>query len=183
MSTTVARRYASALYEQANQNNDLEQIDQDVALLRESLEASDDLRRFFLDPILNVDQKTRVVDALLGSRIHGTTINFVRLLINKRREVLIEDILSAFQTLRDKHMGILEATARVAIEIDAAEEQRLVQALEKMTGQKIRLNTVIDKSLIAGLIIKVGDTVYDGSVRHKLALLSDKLSLSTLSNN
>ena len=183
MSLTVARRYARALYEEAAQQKKLDAVDEDIAMLQESLAGSPELERFFADPRLNAERKTSVVDSLLAKRVNPITLNFVHLLINKNRETILADIVDAFMRMRDDQQGVVEATARVALPLDAKSEKELSEAVASITGKKVRLNTEVDPSLIGGAVIRVGDTVYDGSVRHQLNNLRKRLENSRALTN
>jgi F-type H+-transporting ATPase subunit delta len=77
--------------------------------------------------------------------------------------------------LRDRQLGVVEARARVARPLDAAGEQKLTAALEGLTGKRVRLQVQQDAALLGGVVVRVGDTVYDGSVRHQLESLREQL--------
>jgi F-type H+-transporting ATPase subunit delta len=77
--------------------------------------------------------------------------------------------------LRDEQLGVVEARARVAYPLAEAEKAGLVEALKKMSGKDIRLHVDVEPGLVGGLVVRIGDTVYDGSVRHQLASLRERL--------
>jgi F-type H+-transporting ATPase subunit delta len=183
MSLSVARRYARALYEDAAQKESVDRVDEDVAMIQESLDGSPDLKRLFSDPIVSGEKKTAVVEALFAERVHASTLSFLKLLIEKGRETIFTDIVASYQELRDVQLGIVEAYVRSALPMSTAEEKKIIAGLETMTGKKIRLRTEIDRQLLGGLVIRLGDTVYDGSVRHQLTTLHDQLEMSRISSN
>ncbi|MEM6646351.1 MAG: ATP synthase F1 subunit delta [Bacteroidota bacterium] len=171
----VAERYARALYGEAEKTGMITAADGDVALIRDSLDASPELVRFFESPVIPREKKESVVDALFAERLQPLTLRFLKLLIEKRREDAFPAVVRAYRALRDKQEGIIEIKARSAKPLTAEEEAELKAALAKLTGQTVRLNTTIDASLIGGVVVRVGDTVYDGSVRHQLEGLREKL--------
>lgn len=180
---TVARRYAQALYEAARQEGQTEQVDADVALIRDSLDGSRELVRFFESPVIPREKKLAVVRALFGERVQPTTLHFLQLLVEKRREALFPDVVAAYRALRDEQLGIVEAGARVARPLTEAEEKSLAQALEALTGRRVRLRVALDEALLGGVVIRVGDTVYDGSIRHQLTTLRERLEHGAFLNN
>lgn len=180
---TVARRYAQALTEQASADGTVNTIDKDMDLIRESLDGSRELVTFFGSPVISREKKTAVVDELFAPRVHETTLKFLKLLIDKQREGIIPAVARAYRELRDEQQGIIEATARVAQPLQKAEEKDLQQRLETLTGKQIRLQTKVDPSLIGGLVVRVGDTVYDGSVRHQLENLRERLEHGSFALN
>ena len=175
----VARRYANALYEQANAIGAVEEVDEDVAALLESLAGSRALVNFFRSPIISREKKSVTVKSLFEGRLGETTLRFLDLLVGKRREAILRAILSAYGDLRDDQLGIAGALARSAHPLSDVDRENVRESLARLTGRKIRLKTEADGYLIGGLIVRIGDTVYDGSVRHKLNHLRDQFALGS----
>ena len=179
----VARRYAQALYEEAARDQRVERIDEDMALIRESLEGSRDLVLFFESPVISRQKKQDVVQALFESRVQPMTMHFLHLLIEKKREDLFPDVVHAYRALRDEQIGVVVAHARTAFPLSSEEQTRLEQALERKAGSRIRLTVEQDASLVGGLVVRIGDTVYDGSVRHQLATLRERMETGSYVGN
>lgn len=172
---TVARRYARALYEEAHRAGEVAELDQDVELIQVSIERAPELNRFFQSPIISREKKLVVLRELFRPRVQPRTFKFLSLLVEKQREALISSIFRAYQHLRDEEEGVVEAQISVAKPIVDADSRQLQQALEAMTGKQVRLNVRQDPALVGGIVIRVGDTVYDGSVAHQLENLRDQL--------
>lgn len=180
---SIARRYAAALHQQAEQVGVTSKVDADIDLIQASFEGSRDLGLFFNSPIIAAEKKQAVVASLFGSRVQATTLRFIQMLVDKRREGLFQEVIHAYRGLRDEQLGIVEAQARVALPLSDGEEKALVQSLEKMTGKRVRLNVALDDTLVGGAVIRIGDTVYDGSVRHKLNTLRHHLASGSFAAN
>ncbi len=172
---TVARRYAQALIEEAERRGVTEAIDDDMDMLQQSLDASRDLARFFASPVISPEKKKRVIDALLEERVDDLTRRFLHLLVDKDREAIVARMLEAYKARRDEQRNIVEVLARVAEALSDDDRAALVATLEAMTGQTVRLRVEEAPELLGGLVVRIGDTVYDGSVRNKLANLRDRL--------
>lgn len=181
--STVARRYATALYQEADDTGVLEDVDDDVLMLRESLEPNSELSRFFESPVIPKGKKHSVIQSLLGDRVEPLLVNFLRLLVRKDRETMTTSILDAYQTLRDEQLGIVDADVTVAQPLADEDEEHLVDVLEEQTGKSVRLHLSEDPDLLGGLIVRIGDHVFDGSVRNRLSALHDRLRESPLSVN
>jgi F-type H+-transporting ATPase subunit delta len=177
---TVARRYATALYEEADATGVLEDVDDDVHMLRESLESNDELARFFKSPVIPQGKKETIIQELLADRTVGLTVRFLRLLVHKDRETMTKAILDQYQALRDEQRGIMDATVQVARPLSDDDRETIVEVLEEKTGQSVRLHVEEDADLIGGLVIRIGDRVFDGSVRNQLANLHHRLRESAL---
>lgn len=170
---TVRRRYAHALHDEAQQRDCVEAVDADVDMLRQSVQETRAFARLVESPAIPQDKKQTVFRALLEDRVHPLTLQFVELLVQKDRETLLPDILDTYRRLRDEQQGVVEVQARVPAPLGEDERERLIQQLQAMTGKDIRLEVSEQPSLIGGLVIRIGDRVYDGSVRQKLDNLRD----------
>lgn len=175
----VARRYARALYEEAERQSKTDVVDKDVEFIRASLSGSRELSGFFESPVISREKKESIVRTLFGGQISALTIRFLTLLIEKQRESILSDVLAAYQEMRDEHLDVVEARVRVAEEMGESEQKNLSGALAQMTGKKIRLKVVQDKDLIGGVVIRIGDTVYDGSVQHQLERLRHRMEVGS----
>lgn len=176
---TVSRRYATALCEEADRAGILDAVDEDVEMLRRSLETNDELSRFFKSPVIPAEKKRDVIDALLNDRLERLTLQFLHLLVEKDRETHTASILDAYHDLRDEQRGIVDALARVAHPLSDDDREALVDALETHTGATIRLHVEEEPDLIGGIVIRIGDHVFDGSLRNRLSALRDRLQQST----
>ncbi len=177
---TVARRYAQALYQEAEREGKTTQVDEDVALLLETFEGSRQLVSLFESPIVSRERKEAVIRKLFEARVQPLTFRFLLLLLEKNREDAFPAAVRAYRALRDEHLNIAEATVRAALPLSKDEEAKLVRSLEQMTGKRIRIRIEQDESLIGGAVIRVGDTVYDGSVRHQLETLRERMERTVM---
>lgn len=173
--TPVARRYALALYEEARARGAAEAVDADVAALGEALAASRDLRTALTSPVVARTKKEAIVARLFGDRLHPLVTRFLLLLIKKEREALAVEAVAAYAALRDAREGVVEARVTAARPLSADEAEGLRRSIEAKAGGSVRLRLEVDPSLVGGLVVRVGDRVYDGSLRHQLGLLREQL--------
>lgn len=178
---TIARRYATALSQEANEAGVLEAVDDDVLMLRRSIESNRQLSNVFESPVISQEKKDAIVQELLGGRVEPLLVQFLRLLIQKDRETLTKAVLDRYQDLRDEHRDIVDATVRVARPLAEDDREALTAALEKKTGQSVRLHVEEDPELIGGLMVRIGDRVFDASVRNQLSTLHKRLREASLS--
>lgn len=172
----VARRYAQALTEEAQSQGTLDAADADVALLAETLGGSRDLQLALTSPVVPAPKKRAVLDRLFDGKVSDLTLRFLRLLVEKQRDDRIPDILAAYRQLRDERTGTVEATVRTARPLSPEEAERLKGALEARSGKTVRMDLRVEPSLIGGLVVRLGDVVYDRSVRHQLDTLRGQLA-------
>lgn len=173
----VARRYANALHDLAKDASALDAVDADMTLVDETIDGAKDLSLMLASPIVSRDKKKNVVKAIFGSQIGKQTLDFLLLLVDKGREQTLPEIAAAYRELRDTQQGVMQATARTAEPMTADEQGRLQEALEKSTGKWIRLDVQQDPSVMGGVVVRVGDMVYDRSVSNGLAQLREQFGL------
>ncbi len=172
---TISRRYAKALDEQAQSAGKSEHVSADMSLISDGLKVSRELAGLFSSPVVSREKKADVFRALFGERIDSLTLRFLELLVEKRREGLFPEVVKAYRELRDRQSGVVGVSARTALPLSDDDEKRLIVSLEKLTGSKIRLEKKVDTSILGGIVIRVGDTVYDASVVNQLASLRERL--------
>ena len=172
----AARRYALALTQEAAQTGQTDAVDADVTFLGETLDASRELRLFFQSPVVSRDKKENVLTSLFAERVSPLTMRFLHLLVSKQREALIPDVVEAVRRLRDTTSGTVEAHVRTAKPLSESETADLKRSLETRSGQTVRMTVAVQPDLIGGLVVRVGDVVYDRSVRHQLETLREQLN-------
>jgi F-type H+-transporting ATPase subunit delta len=172
--STVARPYAEAAFRLADETGALAKWSEMLAAL--ALVASDErVRAAAADPNLNHEQVAGLFIAILAGRLSGDAENFVRVLAENGRLDLLREIRAQFEALKNEREGVLEAEVHSAFELSEAQVADLAQRLEKKTGRKVRTKVHLDKDLIAGVRIVLGDKVIDGSARAQLGALETAL--------
>jgi F-type H+-transporting ATPase subunit delta len=172
----VSSRYAAALTDVALKHNGGERMKADLASFVEAFAASPDLRNFLETPAIGHEAKQNVIHKLAERMELAPEVrNFIQLLVLHRRTNLLREIQQAFESDLNARMGIAEADVKSARELSAEEKERLTAALERRTGKKIQPRFGEDKMLLGGLVVRVGSTIYDGSVREQLTRLRQKL--------
>lgn len=181
--SAITKRYASALYAEAEAAGSVDRVDSDMQLLQDTISASADLEQLFVSPVISSASKAAVIKRLFESRIDTLTLRFLLLVIEKGREAMTLAIVDAYRALRDEQRGIVDARVGVAIALNDDENAALKASLSKSFGKDVRLLVEHDKSLVGGLVVQVGDTVYDGSLKHQLSVLRGKLESGSFHTN
>ena len=166
-----ADAYAAAIFELAGAEGDTSRVERELYAIARSVETSPELRDALLDPMLPVERKQSVVDGMLGGRASQLTVNLVSFMITQGRA---SDLSAIADRLSQKvaHSGGADvAEIRSAIPLDDATVQRLSAALAKATGRPVEARTIVDPSVLGGVVARVGDTVIDGSIRSRLQSL------------
>jgi len=174
----VSSRYARALVEVV-----LEQrIDGDVARqqlnsIAEAVRESVDLRRVWESPAVPAEQKRAVLDGIVGQMNAFKAIrNFIAVIIDHRRIPMLDDIARQFAVELDAQLGFVEAEISSARPLSPEEKRELESQVERLSGKKIRARYASDPQLLGGVMVRVGSTIYDGSVRGQLEKMKQELS-------
>ena len=128
-----------------------------------------------MQPFSSDATKFKIADDAFGGRVNASSLSFVKLLIKKRREELIEECIREFRALLAEHNNTVDAEATTAIALSPEQAARLTESLHTLTGKTVNLTTAVDPALVGGVVVRMGDTVIDGSVRGKLERLERQL--------
>ncbi|MDH5373071.1 MAG: ATP synthase F1 subunit delta [Acidimicrobiia bacterium] len=167
--------YASAIFEIARGEGELERIESELFQIARTFETSAELRESLTDPRLPQDRKQGIVDDLLGSRAAELTVSLVGFIVGLGHSSELPEIVDGFiaRAAAERHRAVAEV--RSAVELDAETISRLELALAKVTGKQVEVKVVVDPKVLGGIVARVGDTVIDGSVRSRLDTLRDTL--------
>ena len=172
----VAKRYAGALFAVANRNGILDAVASDLELIHKRMTDVPYLRAILMEPLVSDTRKNSVADEAFGDRVTAASLNFLKLLIRKRREELFEECAREFRVLLAIHANTADAEVSSAVPLTVDQTDRLTEKLQALTGKTIRLTSSLDPALLGGVVVRIGDTVMDGSVRGKLERLERQLS-------
>ena len=175
-SQAIARVYAKALFDIGIQDGSLGRIFDDLQGVKAAAEASPEAHRFLESPKLQREDKKRVLAEIFENHVSRPVLGLLMLLVDKRREPVLDNIIEEFAKYRDEHEGRVHARVTTARPLPDAEMKRLVAVLEKRTGKSVDLHEKIDPAVIGGIRVNLGDHVLDGTVRRRLEDLRRKFS-------
>lgn len=168
----VAGRYASALFDLAEEANQVRQVEKDLSALQGLLDESADLKRMVRSPVFSSEEQGRAIAAVAEKAgLAPLVINFVKVLARNRRLFALSDMIRTFLTLAARQRG--EITAEVSSAHPLAEDQlaALRETLRASAGKEVQIVTKVDPTLLGGLIVKMGSRMIDSSLRTKLTSL------------
>jgi F-type H+-transporting ATPase subunit delta len=170
-----ARRYASALFAAASRAGKTDRVEEDLRSLRTLWESSPRIPEALESPLVPADRKVEVIDKVLARELDSLTAEFLRLLVHKRREQILLAVDEEYRLRLDDARGLVRAQAVVAVPIDDTQRSGLVSGLSQRTGKQIELSIDVDPGIIGGVVVRLGDTVIDGSVRGALERLREQM--------
>jgi F-type H+-transporting ATPase subunit delta len=168
----VAGRYASALFDLAHEQNQLDEVDRDLTTFQGMLDQSPDLGRLVRSPAFAAEEQERALGAVMDwASIGATTGNFLKVVTRNRRLFAAEDMIKTFRTLLARHRGEVAAEVKSAVALTEQQLAALKDKLRANYGKDVRIAASVDPSLLGGLVIKIGSRMFDSSLKTKLTNL------------
>jgi len=173
---SLFRRYAKVLIEVARRDKLLPRVEKDLGSFREILKAHPELQDFFSDPKVTPVSKQKLLEELLSVvDYQKVTKNFFYLLASRRRLPYLEEMCEAFEREVDRLEGVVVAEVISPLPLSAGQARKIARRVSAFLDKKVEIKSSVDPSLVGGVIIKIGDTVYDGSLKKQLQLLRERL--------
>jgi ATP synthase F1 delta subunit len=174
----IAQVYSRSLFEVADSEGKLDRVREELATVTDALESNRELAVFFFSPYFSTEEKKdglrRTVDGA-----DPTVINFLELLIEKHRMPVLFRIRRQFDVLYDRAHKRLPVEVTSAVALDSAVVQELERRIGEQTGQNIQLESNVDPSIIGGIVLRVGNSILDASIRHRLDQLRREVAKAT----
>ena len=175
-SITSAERYSLALFELSEESNLLIEIEDQSSSMLNLINQSNDFCNLIKDPTVSQEDLLKVIDKIVeNNQFHTLFKNFLNFLIKKRRFFYIERILKSFIDICSKKRGELKAELKSAKNLSSDEITKITEVLTKNFNSKIKLNYKHDESLIGGLVVQVGSTMVDTSIKNKLQQIENRM--------
>ena len=175
-SITSTERYSLALYELASENNVISQVEDQSSSILNLISSSKDFSNLIKDPTNSQEDLKKVLNIISeNNKFESLLKNFLSFLVIKRRFFYVEQILKSFIETCSKKRGELKAELKSAKELSSDEISKITNELTENFSSKIKLNYKHDKSLIGGLIVQVGSTMVDTSIKNKLQQIENKM--------
>ncbi len=169
MISNISKRYARAFFEIAEEEKKLEQYYNELHQFSSVIAQNKDLGGFLANPIFEQESKKKVLEQIIGKlSLSPMTINFLKLLIDKKRIDVLPDIETCYRHLMDETLQTVRVTVKTAFELTPDMQSYIASSLKKMTGKSVDVTVENDKNLLGGIVIGVGDTLYDGSIKNQL---------------
>ncbi|MGB6482123.1 MAG: ATP synthase F1 subunit delta [Candidatus Acidiferrales bacterium] len=174
--SAIAQRYAAALADVAFEHKDAATIRKNLSDFVQAFAASADLRNLLANPVVSAAAKKSVAGEIAAKMdTHTEVRNFIFLLIDNGRTSIVDEIQQSFESEMNRRAGIVDALITSVHELSVPEKSQLTQALERVTGKKVQAQYQLNPQLIGGATVRIGSTIYDGSVREQLNRLRAEL--------
>ena len=173
---TIARNYAEALLELARKDGaGLRAWTDMIEGIGNAVEADRRLRVFLESPRVSIKQKNDILQKAYGAQMPRNFVRFLQALVRNRRQMLIPEIARSFQDLVDEVEGRVHASVTVAREADDRDRQLIAGELSRAFGKNVVPHYFVNPAILGGVVVRIGDTVLDGSVRRRLQTLRSRM--------
>lgn len=169
----IVRRYATALFNSAQSAGAIDLVESDLGLISYTFESNPQLKDAMVSPLIPCSKKKEIVTSIFQGKIQDVTLYYLYLLIDNRREGIITETEAEYIRIANEARGIMAAEVTAAIELTPEEIINLRAKLSVMTGKQVDVVVSIDPSIIGGLVVRIGDTVIDGSITGQLAKIKN----------
>ena len=174
--TRVASRYAKSLLQLTEEKGELEKAYEDMQLLANTCKENKELILLLKSPIIKQDKKKAILNALFSSKMSKVSESFINIIVSKGRENYLPAIAKEFLAQYKVHKGIQTATVSSAVKLDEKTRKQIEEMVKKSSGSEVELLEKVDKDLIGGFVLRVGDNEINASIKSKLHKLSQEFS-------
>jgi F-type H+-transporting ATPase subunit delta len=171
----LIRGYAEALFNVLRAEDELDRVEDELFRFGKLVESNNELRQVLADKSIDRAQRTKVLEELLGDKVSAHTLGLLTFIVNQGRGRQLPQILEELSSLAAAARNSVVAEVRTAVPLDDSQREELAGALSEATGKQVQVKTIIDPSVIGGVVAKVGDTVIDGTIRHRVEQLREQV--------
>ncbi len=172
----VAKRYAAALFEVVRERNALDQVEKELVSVKSVIQENDQLLTILNHPKISIDDKKALLSKLFGNHVSEAVHNTLLLMVDRKRETMIPNLVEQYTKLANEERGVADATV-YSVRILTEEEQQSISKTfaERISVKELRVENVIDQDLVGGIKVKIGNRIFDGSVSGKLNRIQRQL--------
>jgi len=175
MAELVAKIYSQALFEAGKEENMLDEYLEEIKLINEVFSEYKDFFELLKTPNISINEKKNIIDETFEGKVSSEIKNFLKIILDKRRIKNIFEIIEEYEKLYNEHNGVVKADAYTTMPLDEDTLKSLGDKLSSITDKNVKLENKIDKSLIGGIKITLGDKVIDNSLKKKLWNIENSL--------
>ncbi len=176
MAKLVSRRYANALFDAAFESKSYEKVEDELNFISKSLKGEPQFYQLFKSPLITVQEKKEMITTIFKKNISEQVYNLLLILVEKRREEHIKDIINEYIALVDEVKNKVNAVAITAVPIENKDLLKLKENLSKSSEKDVQLQNYVDPDVVGGILIRIGDKVIDGTIKSRIVQMREQLS-------
>lgn len=177
---TVAKNYAETLFELAQKHQQVDEFEVGIKAIAALIQENPDIREFIETPRISSGEKKRALENAVGGRVPVLLLNFLKVVIDKRRQRLLRMIAVQFHALVDEHAGRTHVEVTVARPMESDQLAEVARGLSAALGKTAIPHLQVNPDILGGIVVRTGDTVYDGSIKRQIERMRRTLLLAEL---
>lgn len=166
--SVVAKRYAKAIYEIAAGEGRTLEVEQELKAAVEAFTADKDIVNFIASPSISEAAKWQIMESSLGGKLSAPVVSLLKLLVERGRIEVLPELLDSYVRLTGDALGLANAVVYTTYPLNEEEKKQVAEEFGNLAKKQIRVENIVDKSLLGGMKVVIGDTLYDGSLASKL---------------
>lgn len=175
MSGVVANRYAGALFEVAREHENIDAVEEQIRFVNQVVTDNEALRQVSRNPQVDQSSKKAVFEKIFKRDLSNEVMNFLKVLVDHRRESLLQDIQDEYTDIANNYRGIVDVDVTTAKPLSEADETKIADTFGRLYNKKLRIQAKVDPDVIGGILVKVGNQLYDGTIAGKLTRFNQEL--------
>ncbi len=172
---SIATTYVNALLEIAVKKGQFEQIEKDLALVSEVISKHGKLKKTLFHPSITRNEKKKLIRKIFGASVSDLMVNFLNLLVDRRRQGILEFLPLIYKETVDASKGVIKARVTTVTPLNESQMHGLKKRLDEITGKKVEIEVVLDPQILGGILVRVGNRMIDRSVAGRLKNLKARL--------
>lgn len=176
MINVVASRYAEALFQIGEEENSIDLLYSELKAVVDIFDENQEFFNIMKSPVISKKEKIELIDKVFSKGLNSNSINFLKILIEKDRISFIADIAMSYKERLNEKNNVIEGTVITAIPMKQDEMQELAKELSKKYNKKVNLENIVDKSILGGVLVRLGNEEIDGTVKTRLSKVKEQLS-------
>ncbi|MFC3772132.1 F0F1 ATP synthase subunit delta [Paenibacillus sp. GCM10012303] len=174
--TILAKRYAKALFEVARERGKVSDVEQEIQVIAGALDANPEYVKLLEHPNIDASVKTSMLKQVFEGKVSEELLNTLQLLLQRGRESVIRDLAVQYSLIANDALGQAQAKVYTPLPLSAEESDKIAAAFGQVVGKTIRVENIVEPSLLGGLQVRIGDRLYDGSLSGKLQRMEKTLN-------
>ena len=171
----IAKRYAYAFFEVASEIKQVDAVEKEIELIKQAIDENPAFLQFLQHPQISKEDKKKEFAVIFKDQISETTLNFMNLLIDKNREELIAKVPQFFTEKANQARGVVDAVVTSVKPLSDEQKKSLAASFKQLLNKEIRIQNELNDSIMGGVVVQIGDRLYDGSVAGRLNRLQQSL--------
>ena len=171
----LIRGYAEALFAVVKAEGELDRVEDELYRFGKVLDSNHELKQALSDRSIDRTQRTKILDELLADKVSAHTLALLSMVVEQGRGKQLPEIVEQLSSLAAEAREAVVAEVRSAVPLDDSQQKELATALSKATGKKVEVKVIVDPSVLGGVVAQVGDTVIDGTIKHRLEQLKEQV--------